>query len=175
MTHPSRFVRLMSAVADFSHPFYAEERQRQVWNEAQTVGMQLVLWLGLVLANVMVWTGDRQVAVFAVALVALLVVVSLAITAYAKRLAVDATSSAALHPERVALYLVLYLGFVLGAVLNLAGGAIQGPTVLGLVVGAAVGVVVVVLVTLRQRRDRVKKADALDPDADVFDDETAKY
>lgn len=167
MIHPSRFVRLMSAIADFSHPFYAEERQRQVWNEAQTVGMQLTLWLGLILANVMVWTGDREVAAYAVALVALLVVVSLAIAGYAKQLAVKGASQLAVHPERIVLYLILYLGFVIGAVVKLAGRTIQGPTVAGLAVGMVAGVAAVLIVARRQRRHVDE-----DPDADDFDDET---
>lgn len=167
MTHPSRFVQVMSAVADFSHPFYAEERQRQVWNEAQTVGMQLTLWLGLALANVMVWTGGREVAAYAIALVAILALASFAIIAYARRFTVDADSQVARQPLRLALYLVLYLGFVVGAVVNLVGSRVTSSTLVGMGAGAAVAVIAVIL-TGRRRRQHL----STDDDADDFDGET---
>jgi hypothetical protein len=42
----SVFVRLAAGVGDLGNPFYREERQRDVWNEASAVGMQLTLWAG---------------------------------------------------------------------------------------------------------------------------------
>lgn len=164
MTHHPRFVRVMSAVADFSHPFYAEERQRQVWNEAQTVGLQLTLWLGLVLANVMAWTGDRQVAAYAVALVAVLLVASSAVILYARRQSVDAELEVTRRPARIAIYLVLYLGFVIGAITTLTGPSLEPSTLAGMAIGATVAILAVVLAGRRRRRRALA-----DDDADDFD------
>ena len=33
---PGWFVRAAAAIGDLSNPFYGEERQRDVWNEAST-------------------------------------------------------------------------------------------------------------------------------------------
>ncbi len=42
-TRPGLIVRVAHVVGDFG-PFYAEERQRDVWNEVSAFGLQLVLW-----------------------------------------------------------------------------------------------------------------------------------
>lgn len=51
------FMRVASAIGDLGSPFYDEERQRDVWNEASAVGFQAMLWSSLVAANVMIWVG----------------------------------------------------------------------------------------------------------------------
>lgn len=56
----SVFVRLAAGVGDLGNPFYREEPQRDVWNEASAVGMQLTLWAGMAAATVMVWLGGAQ-------------------------------------------------------------------------------------------------------------------
>ena len=38
------FVRAARFVGDLGNPFYEEERQRDVWNEACAFGLQLLLW-----------------------------------------------------------------------------------------------------------------------------------
>jgi hypothetical protein len=50
------FVRAAGMVGDLGSPYYREERQRDVWNEAAAVGLQVVLWLGLGAAAAMVWS-----------------------------------------------------------------------------------------------------------------------
>ena len=37
------FTRATSTVADFDSPFYAEERQRDVWNEASAIGLLILV------------------------------------------------------------------------------------------------------------------------------------
>ena len=54
-TRPDPFVRLAHVVGNFGNPFYAEERQRDVWNEASAFGFQLVLWCALVVSTGAVW------------------------------------------------------------------------------------------------------------------------
>ncbi len=39
----SWIVRSAELIGDLGNPFYAEERQRDVWNEASAVGLQLLL------------------------------------------------------------------------------------------------------------------------------------
>ncbi len=41
------FVRAATVIGDLSNPFYREERQRDVWNEAAAVALQVILWLSL--------------------------------------------------------------------------------------------------------------------------------
>ena len=48
----SRFLRWARVVADFGSPFYREERQRDVWNEASALGFQAGVWLTLLAATV---------------------------------------------------------------------------------------------------------------------------
>ena len=43
-TRPDPFVRVAQFIGDFGNPFYDEERQRDVWNEACAFGLQLLLW-----------------------------------------------------------------------------------------------------------------------------------
>lgn len=59
-------------MADLGSPFYREERQRDVWNEASAVGHQLVLWLGMVTAAAMVWIGGATALPYAVTLYAVI-------------------------------------------------------------------------------------------------------
>ncbi len=50
-TRQDPLVRMAHVVGDFGKPFYAEERQRDVWNEASAFGFQLVLWCALVVCT----------------------------------------------------------------------------------------------------------------------------
>lgn len=61
------FMRAEAAVGDLGSSFYDEERRRDVWNEASAVDVQLTLWLGLVVANAMVWLGGTDGLPYAVA------------------------------------------------------------------------------------------------------------
>lgn len=49
-------VRAGHFVGDFGSPFYGEERQRDVWNEAQAFGLQLAVWATLTAATITVWS-----------------------------------------------------------------------------------------------------------------------
>jgi hypothetical protein len=37
------FVRVAAVIGDLSNPFYGEERQRDVWNEASAVALQVLI------------------------------------------------------------------------------------------------------------------------------------
>ncbi len=49
------FVRAAAVIGDLSNPFYREERQRDVWNEASAVALQVLLWLSWLAATAAVW------------------------------------------------------------------------------------------------------------------------
>ena len=61
------FVKAAATIGDLGNPFYREERQRDVWNEASAVGLQLVLWLGLGTVAAMVWLGGPPALPYAFA------------------------------------------------------------------------------------------------------------
>jgi hypothetical protein len=147
-TRTTLFMRWAALVGDFGNPFYGEERQRDVWNEASALGLQLSLWLTLVLIAVMTWTGTAMP--FALALLGILGVTSLVTVTYAHRLGVDVYDGQRLLRARMVPYLAILA--VIGA------GLLRSPHVttswrLGLVVGFLVGTVVAVAAaTLGRRR-----------------------
>lgn len=84
------FVRAAGAVGDLGNPFYREERQRDVWNEASAVGLQVALWLGLAAAAAMVWIGGVAALPYAYALVVVTGAAGWITILYARALGVQA-------------------------------------------------------------------------------------
>ena len=80
------FVRAAGMVGDLGNPFYREERQRDVWNEASAVGLQLVLWLGLAAVAAMVWLGGAPALPYALAVLVVLGAASWVSVLYAHKL-----------------------------------------------------------------------------------------
>jgi hypothetical protein len=124
-------------VGDSSSPFYAEERQRDVWNEASAFGLQLVLWSALVLGTGTVWVvGAPAVPYVSVALVLVGVICTLTVT-YAQHLGVDLTVRESMLRWRLLPYVLLVVALTAG--LLRAVGPLDTETVAGLVTGALVG------------------------------------
>ncbi len=127
-TNNSVFMRFASAVADFGNPFYQEERQRDVWNEASAFGFQLLLWCGLLLGAVMLWVGGRGALPYAYGLLMVIGLASIMTIGYARRLGVDVSTTRFRSGGRSRMVLlavvvvVLLLGLV-RAVLLLVSGA----------------------------------------------------
>lgn len=88
------FVRAAGVVGDLANPFYREERQRDVWNEAGAVGLQVVLWLGLGAAAAMAWFGGAPALPYAVAVLGVLGAAAWVSVLYAGRLGVRMESAA---------------------------------------------------------------------------------
>lgn len=145
----SAFVRLAAGVGDLGNPFYREERQRDVWNEASAVGMQLTLWAGMAAATVMVWVGGAQGFPYALTLMLLLGAISWVVVLYAARLGVDPASGTRLARRRKVPYLVLLLAFFAGV---LHSGVVSGSTGWGAMFGVLVGALAGVLGLRRSRR-----------------------
>ena len=140
-------MRSARAVGDLGNPFYAEERQRDVWNEASAVGLQLAVWLMLLAATVMVWVGGREAVPYALAVFLLAGAVSWTTVLYALALGVDASSPQHVLRARLLPYLALLVLLVVGTVRAL--GHLSTSMAAGAAVGAAVAVAAL---TLARRR-----------------------
>jgi len=131
-----RFARL---VGDFSNPFYAEERQRDIWNEASAFGLQLVLRLGLSAAVVTIWVVGEPPAPYVLGALALLGVVCVLTVGYAERLDVVLRAPERLLRLRLPPYLLLVVALAAG--LLRASGGTSTPVGVGLLLGAVAGLV----------------------------------
>lgn len=166
-TKNSPFMRFAAAVADFGDPFYSEERQRDVWNEASAFGFQLLLWGGLLLSTVMLWFGGRDALPYAYGLLAVTGLASAMTIGYARRLGVDAAAREfrSRNPSRLVLLVlvlvVLLLGLVRSAMLSLSWGTgpvISGSTLAGFVTGAVIALAVLLVLARRAKR-RARRAE----------------
>jgi hypothetical protein len=138
------FTRATSAVADFDSPFYAEERQRDVWNEASALGFQSMLWGGLGLACAMTWIGGEPQIGWAFGLLALIGATSWLTVLHANRLGVTGRENVRLNRPRTYLFAALYLSTLVGMVVR-SDIEVSPSSIAGLVVGMAlvlVGIVV---------------------------------
>lgn len=79
--------RAAAAIADFANPFYGEERQRDIANEADAFGFWLLFWTLLWAAGATCWFLPRYY-VAAGAVAAWVLVVSLLANRYARHLGV---------------------------------------------------------------------------------------
>lgn len=130
-----RFMRFAATVGDLSNPFYAEERQRDVWNEASAVGFQVMLWLGMIAATVMIWLGRGSAVPYAVGVFVVLGIASSIALGYARRLSVDVDATLRLWRWTTVLYAVLMLLFFLGV----ARAAVDAPIPSSVLIGFATG------------------------------------
>lgn len=116
MSRDSLFMRTAARIGDLSSPFYDEERQRDVWNEASAVGFQLQLWLGMIVATAAVWLVGEPAAPYALALLVITSTSSIVAVTYSSRLGVDADEQPHVSLARLVPYMALFALFVLGLV-----------------------------------------------------------
>lgn len=83
------FVRVAGVVGDFGNPFYGEERQRDVWNEASALGLQVIVWGGLLASTVLVWVVGSAAVPYALGFLALAAFAAVVASVYARRLGVS--------------------------------------------------------------------------------------
>lgn len=155
-------MRIARVVGDLDDEFYADERQRDVWNEASAVGFQFLQWSALLIGALLSWFGGRTGAHVAIGVLAVWFVSSLVVIAYAKARDVDVHVDAKTLRPRVVLAMVLYLAGVVGIWLQLADPlGEEAETVVGAIVGGIVGGgVAVALIAWNRRRVRRREAEA---------------
>ena len=156
------FLRTAARVGDLGSPFYDEEHQRDVWNEASAIGFQLLLWLLPALAVVSVWVGGAPAVPYALAMFLVPGLASWVVLGYAKAHGVLGADVRGVRPlrGRVVAWLVLGVAFCAGVV-RAQGSAdgFSGGMATGFVVGAALAVVAVAVGVLVGRR-RARRASA---------------
>jgi hypothetical protein len=146
------FVRAAGVVGDLGNPFYREERERDVWNEASAVGLQLVLWLGLAAAAGMVWLGGSSALPYATVVFAILGASSGVGVLYAHRLGVRVSATGRVLRLRLVPYLALVVLFMVGALRDAPSSGVGASFVLGMAVGGAAGVLMLVWSGIHARR-----------------------
>ena len=146
------FVKASGMVGDLGNPFYREERQRDVWNEASAVGLQLVLWLGLAAATAMVWLGGPPALPYALAVLAVLGAASGVSVLYAHKLGVRMDDAGRVLRLRLVPYGVLLVLFLVGAMRAAPPSGFGAGLVRGAAAGGAVSVLWLVWSGLRARR-----------------------
>ena len=155
MSHNARssswLVRSAELIGDLGNPFYAEERQRDVWNEASAVGLQLLLWLGMLAATAMVWLGGEESRPYVITFLVVIGFCSWATIAYAWHLGVDVTATARVLRWRMLPYLVLVAVLAVG-LLRTSDEPTSPSTIAGAATGAAAAIVAAVVGGRRKRR-----------------------
>ena len=139
----SWFIRVASAVADFGSPFYAEERQRDVWNQASAFGFQTFVWSSLVLSSAMLWIVGGPAVGFALALLLMTGLVSALVIAYAHRLGIDPKDPSRMRRPRTVVVAMLVL--VLTGGLVRADESASMPSRLSVIAGMAFGITLALL------------------------------
>jgi hypothetical protein len=152
------FLRAAGAIGDLGNPFYREERQRDVWNEASAVGFQATLMLSLAAATAMVWIGGASGLPYAAALFGVVGVASWLTMLYAWALGVT-IDDADLLRLRLVPYAGLIVAFLVGAARVAPSGGFLGGAVWGGVLGGSVALVFLLWSGVRGRlRQRSRRA-----------------
>lgn len=146
------FVKAAGMMGDLGNPFYREERQRDVWNEASAVGLQLVLWLGLGTAAAMVWLGGPPALPYAVAVFVVLGAASGVSVLYAHKLGVRLDDAGRVLRLRLVPYVVLLVLFFVSVVRAAPSSGFGAGFAWGGAAGGAVTVLSLVWTGLRARR-----------------------
>ena len=153
------FVRAAAVIGDLSSPFYREERQRDVWNEASAVALQVMIWLHLIAATAVVWIVGAAAMPYVCGLLGLMGVSGWVAILYSWSLGVHVETSTRKSRRRMVPLLAVVVLLVAGMVRAEVGTvSVDGwSTAAGMLTGAAVAVVVLVAVTrlarTRARRD----------------------
>lgn len=136
-TRPGPLVRAARAIGDFDNPFYDEERQRDVWNEASAFGFQLVLIATLLATTVTIWVVGAPALRYVQGAVILVGLASILTIGYASRLGVDVTQPQRLVRVRMVPVALVLVALIVG-MLRASATDLSASTVAGMVTGAAV-------------------------------------
>jgi len=134
------FVRAAAVIGDLSNPFYREERQRDVWNEASAVALQVLIWLHLMAATAAMWIVGADAVPYVYALVAMIGLAGWIAVLYSWSLGVHVESSRWTSWRRVVALLVVVVLLAAGLLRAEFGHVtVDGwSTVAGMVTGAVV-------------------------------------
>ena len=151
------FIRAMHAIGDFESPFYDEERDRDVWNEASAAGFQLMLWSCLLAALALPWLTGITGTWIAMGILVVVGAISWCTMLYASALHVDPLARTRLGARAMSAF-VLFIAALISIAIQLrsayagasgiAGGLADGFLV-GAIIGAAGGAIA--LAVLRRR------------------------
>jgi len=148
------FVRTAGRIGDLGSPFYDEERQRDVWNEASAVGFQLVLWLLPAAATLSVWVGGATAIPYALVMFLASGLASWVVTAFAQARGINmrAAEGITLLRWRLLAYLVLLVAFCAGLLRATPESSFGRGASWGLLAGAVIGIAAVAWSQRRPRR-----------------------
>lgn len=153
----STFTKIMRRVGDLDDEFYDDERQRDVWNEASAVGMQLFVWVSLVAAAILPWVAGRTGSWIALGLLVVYLSIAFSVVGYARSRGLDMYTQQNLRRPRIFLATVLYLVGAFAAIGSLVLGQVDGnpPFALGMVIGGIGGFIAAAMgLTAKRRADR---------------------
>ena len=148
------FVRVAGMVGDLGNPFYREERERDVWNEASAVGLQLVLWLGLAAAAGMVWLGGATALPYSIVVFVIVGTGSGVGLLYAHRLGVRVSATGRVLRLRLVPYVALVVLFLFGALRAASSSGFSASFVRGMAVGGTAAVLTLGWGWIRARRNK---------------------
>ena len=132
------FVRAAAAIGDLSNPFYGEERQRDVWNEASAVALQVLLSLNLLAATAAVWIVGSDALPYVYALLAMIGIASWIAILYSWSLGVHVEERKWVSRRRKIPFLVLAVVLAAGMLRAQTGHVFADwSTVAGMITGAA--------------------------------------
>ena len=150
--------RVARRIGDLDHPFYAEERQREVWNEGSAVGFQAMLWGTLALSAAMAWAGGPGTGPWAVGLLAVAGAASLLAVGYVNGRHVTGMEGGRILRVRTVLAIALYAAAVAGLVVRQfpGGDGFSGGFSTGLGLGCGAAVVGLLAALWRSRRSAAR-------------------
>jgi hypothetical protein len=155
----SWFVRAAAAIGDLSNPFYAEERQRDVWNEASAVALQVLIWLHLLTATAVVWMVGADALPYVFALLAMIGIAGWIAILYSWSLGVHVEGRKRVSRRRLVPALAVAVLLVAGMLRAQTGEIVpDGSAVAGVLTGVAAVLVVFTAASWYARR----RADASD-------------
>ncbi|WP_206488945.1 hypothetical protein [Rhodococcus sp. KRD162] len=169
----SAFVKAARFVGDLDDEFYADELQRDIWNEASAVGFQALLWIGLITGAILPFAAGVTGAWVALGIYLALNVVAFVVLGYARARGIDMYTAQELRRVRIGLAAVLLVVSGGGAAIRLLahyGGGGLGSLSIGAVFGASLGFAAAVVgVRLHQRKQRETERAAEEAEALGFE------
>jgi positive regulator of sigma E activity len=169
----SAFVRAARFVGDLDDEFYADELQRDIWNEASAVGLQSLLWIGLIAGAILPYMAGVTGAWVALGIFLAIFASAYVVIGYARARGVDAHTIQEWRRPRAAVFLVLYLMGAGGTLVRLVATYLGGSTLMwvSMAVAAVVGAAAAAVgVNTKKRKQREAELAAEKAELQGFDE-----